>query len=165
MATLPGVHPHRNSQSERGSAKHDPRSDYGTKSGSSSARGRAHTGRAADRSAEKRGRKGQDMRLSWLRLDRELLASIRDAIDTERLLAEDSFTGDLLRLVRKEQERIHDSDGVVAKGLEPLMEHAEIRSLLDETSPEEMLDWVRRAEELTLGLLLRDRSREEGDGR
>ena len=25
----PGVHPHRNSQSERGSAKHDPRSDYG----------------------------------------------------------------------------------------------------------------------------------------
>ena len=45
------------------------------------------------------------------------------------------------------------------------MEHAEIRSLLDETSPEEMLDWVRRAEELTLGLLLRDRSREEGDGR
>lgn len=88
-----------------------------------------------------------------------------DAIDTERLLAEDSFTGDLLRLVRKEQERIHDSDGGVAKGLEPLMEHAEIRSLLDETSPEEMLEWVRRAEELTLGLLLRDRSREEGAGR
>lgn len=88
-----------------------------------------------------------------------------DAIDLERLLAEDSFTGDLLRLVRKEQERIHDPDGVVAKGLEPLMEHAEIRSLLDEMTPEEMLDWVRRAEELTLGLLLRDRSLEEGAGR
>jgi DNA repair protein SbcD/Mre11 len=87
-----------------------------------------------------------------------------DAIDTERLLAEDSFAGDLLRLVRGEQGRVQDPDGVVAKSLEPLLEHAELRSLLDEISPEEMLEWVRRAEELTLGLLLRDRSQGEGVG-
>ncbi|GIO95946.1 exonuclease SbcCD subunit D [Paenibacillus lautus] len=87
-----------------------------------------------------------------------------DAIDTERLLAEDSFAGDLLRLVRGERGRVQDPDGVVAKSLEPLLEHAEIRSLLDEISPEEMLEWVRRAEELTLGLLLRDRSQGEGVG-
>ncbi|ANA78641.1 DNA repair exonuclease [Paenibacillus glucanolyticus] len=87
-----------------------------------------------------------------------------NAIDTERLLQEDSFAGDLLRLARQEQGRLHEPDGVAARSVEPLLEHAEIRSLLDDTSPEEMLDWLRRAEELTLGLLLRDRSQGEGAG-
>ena len=59
-----------------------------------------------------------------------------------------------------EQERVQDPGGVVAKSLEPLLEHAEIRSLLDEISPEELLEWVRRAEELTLGLFARTFARE-----
>lgn len=86
----------------------------------------------------------------------------RDSFDTERLLAEDSFAGDLLRLVRREQEQLQAPDGVIAASLEPLLEHAEIRALLEETTPDEIEDWVRRAEELTLGLLLRDRLQEEG---
>lgn len=85
------------------------------------------------------------------------------SLDMQRLLAEDSFVGDLLRLVRREQKRMQAPDGAIAASLQPLLEHAEIRTLLEETAPDEIEDWIRRAEELTLGLLLRDRcSQEEG---
>lgn len=89
-----------------------------------------------------------------------------DVLDLDRLLAEDSFAGELLRLARKEQseQRLLADDGIVPYALAPLMEHAEIRALLERMPAEELLDWLRRAEELTLTLLTQESKRGEGAG-
>ncbi|WP_231638697.1 DNA repair exonuclease [Paenibacillus sp. JCM 10914] len=85
-------------------------------------------------------------------------------VDMEKLLAEDSFTGDLLRLARMERARLIEAENVVKSSLAPLMEHGEIRDILQELEPDELLEWLRRAEEMTLRLLLGESSQKEGAG-
>lgn len=75
-------------------------------------------------------------------------------IQMERLLQEDSFIGEMLRLAEGEMGGEAGKESVMGRALKPLLEQAEIRLLLAETSVEEQKGWLRRAMELTAVLLL-----------
>lgn len=77
-------------------------------------------------------------------------------IQMDRLLQEDSFIGEMLRLGVAQLEGETGRDSVIQHALKPLMEQAEIRYLLSEVSSEEQKEWLRRAMELTVMLLLDD---------
>lgn len=77
-------------------------------------------------------------------------------IQMERLLKEDSFIGEMLRLAVVQLDGDTGRDSVIHHALKPLMEQAEIRHLLSEVAPEEQKEWLRRAMELTAMLLLDD---------
>ncbi|KKO52777.1 metallophosphoesterase family protein [Paenibacillus sp. DMB20] len=79
-------------------------------------------------------------------------------VDWERLRTEDSFNGELLRLAEAELEGHMESE-LVSHALRPLLDQAEIRSLLSAVTPDEQREWLRRAVELTTLLL-----QEQGGG-
>ncbi|WNS46136.1 DNA repair exonuclease [Paenibacillus sp. MMS20-IR301] len=75
------------------------------------------------------------------------------AVDRERLLQEDSFLGELLRLAERSGDSGQELDGLVAAALRPLMENQELRRLLSSAQAEEKLEWLRGAAELGITLL------------
>ncbi|NUU64008.1 metallophosphoesterase family protein [Paenibacillus agri] len=77
------------------------------------------------------------------------------AVDRSRLLQEDSFLGEMLRLAEKgegegSREELED---IISSAIAPLMENRELRRLLSQVSEEEKLDWLRGAAELGITLL------------
>ncbi|WP_150266712.1 metallophosphoesterase family protein [Paenibacillus tepidiphilus] len=86
-------------------------------------------------------------------------------VDRERLLAEDSFLGEMLRHSGSLQESPEALEELVAGALKPLLEQQELRRLLSTAGSEEKLDWLRSAVELSITLLSGDEelaSRAEG---
>ncbi|MGM1046951.1 MAG: metallophosphoesterase family protein [Bacillota bacterium] len=77
-------------------------------------------------------------------------------IQLETLLQEDSFIGELLRLAEAELAGDIGSESVIGHALRPLMDQPEIRLLLTGLTREEQREWLRRAMELTVLLLLED---------
>lgn len=75
------------------------------------------------------------------------------AIDHDRLMNEDSFLGEMLRIVGRTEESSGDLDEIINSALKPLMENQELRKLLSVTSEEEKLGWLRGAAELGITLL------------
>ncbi|WP_410511787.1 DNA repair exonuclease [Paenibacillus sp. BR2-3] len=74
-------------------------------------------------------------------------------IDRERLLQEDSFLGEMLRVADRSKESKEELDQLVRSALAPLMENRELRRLLSETGEDEKLAWLERAAELGVTLL------------
>lgn len=75
------------------------------------------------------------------------------AVDRERLLAEDSFLGEMLRLAGRSGDAEQELEELVTSALRPLMENQELRKLLSALSTEEKRDWLRSAAELGITLL------------
>lgn len=75
------------------------------------------------------------------------------AIDHDRLMNEDSFLGEMLRIVGRTEESSGELDEIINSALKPLMENQELRKLLSVTSEEEKLGWLRGAAELGITLL------------
>lgn len=75
------------------------------------------------------------------------------AVDRERLLLEDSFLGELLRLAGRSMENTDELDGLMSAALRPLMENQELRRLLAATGSKDKLEWLRSAAELGITLL------------
>lgn len=84
-------------------------------------------------------------------------------IDREALLQEDSFLGELLRYGKRagQDERIRSE--LFRGALQPLAANGELRRLLAETSEEERMGWLRRAEEMAVMLLADLGPETEGD--
>ncbi|WP_238649381.1 metallophosphoesterase family protein [Paenibacillus piscarius] len=75
------------------------------------------------------------------------------AVDQERLLQEDSFLGEMLRLAGRCTENEEELDGLMAAALRPLTENQELRRLLAATGSSDKLEWLRSAAELGITLL------------
>lgn len=75
------------------------------------------------------------------------------AVDRERLLQEDSFLGEMLRLTNRCTDNAEELDGLMAAALRPLMENQELRRLLSATGGDDKLEWLRGAAELGITLL------------
>ncbi|MBW4083156.1 DNA repair exonuclease [Paenibacillus sp. S150] len=75
------------------------------------------------------------------------------AIDRERLVQEDSFLGEMLRLAGKGEQSQAVLEELVDSALRPLMENRELRRLLASAPQEEKLSWLRSAAELGITLL------------
>lgn len=75
------------------------------------------------------------------------------AIDHERLLHEDSFLGEMLRIAGSGEQSSIELDELIDHALKPLMENQELRKLLSVTSEEEKLAWLRSATEMGITLL------------
>ena len=75
------------------------------------------------------------------------------AIDHERLLNEDSFLGEMLRIAGNGEQSSKALDELIDHALKPLMENQELRKLLSVTSEEEKLGWLRSAAEMGITLL------------
>ncbi len=75
------------------------------------------------------------------------------AIDHERLLNEDSFLGEMLRIAGNGEQSSKALDELIDHALKPLMENQELRKLLSVTSDEEKLGWLRSAAEMGITLL------------
>jgi exonuclease SbcD len=75
------------------------------------------------------------------------------AIDRERLLGEDSFLGEMLRLAGRSGDSGQELDELIASALRPLMENQEMRKLLMSTGREEKHEWLKSAAELGITLL------------
>ncbi|MCL6604307.1 MAG: DNA repair exonuclease [Paenibacillus sp.] len=74
--------------------------------------------------------------------------------DRDRLLQEDSFLGELLRLAKGSTESTEELDVLVRKALAPMMENRELRKLLSEAGEEDKRLWLERAAELGATLLI-----------
>lgn len=75
------------------------------------------------------------------------------AIDHERLMNEDSFLGEMLRIAGNGEQSSKALDELIDHALKPLMENQELRKLLSVTSDEEKLGWLRSAAEMGITLL------------
>ncbi|MHA6529828.1 metallophosphoesterase family protein [Paenibacillus sp. BAC0078] len=75
------------------------------------------------------------------------------AIDRERLLQEDSFLGEMLRLAGRSGQSAEELEELIGSALKPLMENRELRRLLSAAGEEEKLGWLRSAAELGITLL------------
>lgn len=75
------------------------------------------------------------------------------AIDRERLLREDSFLGEMLRLSGRSGETTEGLDELIGSALKPLMENQELRRLLSSADEEEKRGWLKSASELGITLL------------
>lgn len=75
------------------------------------------------------------------------------AIDRERLLQEDSFLGEMLRLSGRSGETTEGLDELIGSALKPLMENQELRRLLFSADEEEKRGWLKSASELGITLL------------
>lgn len=75
------------------------------------------------------------------------------AIDRGRLLLEDSFLGEMLRLAGRSGGNDQELEELISTALRPLMENQELRKLLMSTGSEEKRDWLSRAAELGTVLL------------
>jgi exonuclease SbcD len=75
------------------------------------------------------------------------------AIDRERLLQEDSFLGEMLRMADRTEQSSDALEEILSSALKPLMENQELRKLLLFISPEEKLNWLRSAAEQGITLL------------
>lgn len=75
------------------------------------------------------------------------------AIDRERLLEEDSFLGEMLRITERTEHSAEALEELINSALKPLMENQELRLLLSVTSQEEKLSWLRSAAEQGITLL------------
>ncbi|MFD5018089.1 exonuclease SbcCD subunit D [Paenibacillus sp. NPDC058367] len=75
------------------------------------------------------------------------------AIDRERLLEEDSFLGEMLRITERTEHSAEALEKLINSALKPLMENQELRQLLSVTSQEEKLSWLRSAAEQGITML------------
>lgn len=75
------------------------------------------------------------------------------AINYDRLLNEDSFLGEMLRIAGRTEKSSAELNELINRALKPLMENQELRKLLSVTSEEEKLHWLRGATELGITLL------------
>lgn len=75
------------------------------------------------------------------------------AIDRERLLEEDSFLGEMLRITERTEHSAEALEELINSALKPLMENQELRQLLSVTSQEEKLSWLRSAAEQGITML------------
>lgn len=75
------------------------------------------------------------------------------AIDRGRLLQEDSFLGEMLRMVEHTEHSEEVLDELISTALRPLMENQELRKLLSVTSSEDKLGWLRSAAEQGITML------------
>lgn len=75
------------------------------------------------------------------------------AIDRERLLEEDSFLGEMLRITELTEHSAEALEELINSALKPLMENQELRQLLSVTSQEEKLNWLRSAAEQGITML------------
>ncbi len=75
------------------------------------------------------------------------------AIDRGRLLQEDSFLGEMLRLAGRCEHSSAGLEELMDSALKPLMENRELRRMLASVSREEKLGWLRNAAELGITLL------------
>jgi DNA repair exonuclease SbcCD nuclease subunit len=75
------------------------------------------------------------------------------AVDRERLLQEDSFLGEMLRLSARSLQSAEGLEGLLSDALKPLMENGELRRLLSSAGDEEKHGWLRSAAELGITLL------------
>ncbi|WP_151736090.1 metallophosphoesterase family protein ['Paenibacillus yunnanensis' Narsing Rao et al. 2020] len=81
-------------------------------------------------------------------------------VDRERLLAEDSFLGEMLRLSAGIQESPAALEELVTGALRPLLEQQELRRLLSSAGESEKLGWLQNAVELSIALLSGDEEQE-----
>lgn len=77
------------------------------------------------------------------------------AVDRERLLREDSFLGEMLRLSGRSGQSAEGLDDLLSAALKPLMENRELRRLLSSAGDEEKRGWLKSAAELGITLLSR----------
>jgi DNA repair protein SbcD/Mre11 len=75
------------------------------------------------------------------------------AIDRERLLEEDSFLGEMLRLSVRTEHSTEALEELINSALKPMLENQELRKLLSDTSQEEKLSWLRSAAEQGITML------------
>jgi DNA repair exonuclease SbcCD nuclease subunit len=75
------------------------------------------------------------------------------AIDRDKLLQEDSFLGEMLRLSGDIAQTPEGLDELVGSALRPLLENQELRRLLSSVSDEEKRSWLASAAELGITLL------------
>ncbi len=75
------------------------------------------------------------------------------AVDRGRLVQEDSFLGEMLRLAGRSEQSSAGLEELMDSALKPLMESRELRRMLASVSPEEKLGWLRNAAELGITLL------------
>jgi DNA repair exonuclease SbcCD nuclease subunit len=75
------------------------------------------------------------------------------AIDRERLLEEDSFLGEMLRITERTEHSTEALEELINSALKPLLENQELRQLLSVTSQEEKLGWLRSAAEQGITML------------
>ncbi|AIQ46448.1 metallophosphoesterase [Paenibacillus sp. FSL R7-0273] len=74
-------------------------------------------------------------------------------VDRERLLQEDSFLGELLRLSGRSAESADGLEELLSAALKPLLENRELRRLLAAMPEADKREWLRSAEELGITLL------------
>ncbi|CAM4343927.1 metallophosphoesterase family protein [Paenibacillus typhae] len=74
-------------------------------------------------------------------------------VDRERLVQEDSFLGELLRLSGRSGQTQDGLEDLLSAALKPLMENRELRRLLTAIDGDDKRDWLRSAEELGITLL------------
>ncbi|AJS59405.1 metallophosphoesterase family protein [Paenibacillus sp. IHBB 10380] len=74
-------------------------------------------------------------------------------IDYDVILHEDSFLGEMVRLVERSVQNDSVQD-ILRVALTPLMGNREIRKILNDSSEQERLDWLHRAGEMGAVLLL-----------
>lgn len=86
------------------------------------------------------------------------------AIDREKLLLEDSFLGEMLRLSGNIMKSPEGLDELVGSALRPMLENQELRRLLSNVSDEEKMGWLGSAAELGITLLSRIEDGMEGAG-
>ncbi|GGH16010.1 metallophosphoesterase family protein [Paenibacillus segetis] len=77
-------------------------------------------------------------------------------IDTALLLQEDSFLGELFRLVAKAEGEQELLGSIVDSAMTSLMDNSVLRGLLKEEGPQQRLDLLRRAQELASSLLVEE---------
>ncbi|MNI29886.1 hypothetical protein D3C73_837130 [compost metagenome] len=75
------------------------------------------------------------------------------AIDRGRLVQEDSFLGEMLRLAGRSEHSSAELEELMDSALKPLLESRELRRMLASVTPEEKLGWLRNAAELGITLL------------
>lgn len=75
------------------------------------------------------------------------------AIDRERLLEEDSFLGEMLRISVRTEHSTEALEELINSALKPMLENQELRKLLSVTSQEEKLSWLRSAAEQGITML------------
>ncbi|MFD1776280.1 metallophosphoesterase family protein [Paenibacillus rhizophilus] len=74
-------------------------------------------------------------------------------VDRERLLAEDSFLGEMMRMAEESAEDGKALDELARAALAPLAENRELRRLLAEVGEDDMRAWLMRAAETAVTLL------------
>lgn len=75
------------------------------------------------------------------------------AIDRQRLLEEDSFLGEMLRIAEHTEHSPEALEELLNSALKPLLENQELRKLLSMTSQEEKLSWLRGSAEQGITML------------